>query len=103
MDGYYWFHDAVKRVVPPSVRVRVRRMRAHMMSTYGRWRIRRRVTRVLGPQFRRSPDRLELDITYACNLHCFNCNRSCEQARTNDHMSVDQIRHFLAETADSES
>src|SRR5262249_40122403 len=28
------------------------------------------------------------------------CNRSCEQARDNDHMSVGQIRYFLAESRD---
>lgn len=98
MDGYYWFHDAVKTVVPSRLRKGIRRARARIMSAYGRWRIQRWVTRILGPQFRRRPDRLELDITYACNLHCFNCNRSCEQARTNDRMSVAQIRQFLAES-----
>ncbi len=100
MSLYYGFHDAVRKAVPPGLRKRVRRTRARVMSIYGKWRIRRGVTRILGPQFRRSLDRLELDITYACNLHCFNCNRSCEQARTNDHMSVAQIRHFLAESRD---
>src|SRR6185295_6961676 len=97
---YYAFHDGVQRVVPLQLRKKIRRIRARLMGKYGRWRIRRPVTAILGPQFRRSPDRLELDITYACNLHCFNCNRSCEQARTNEHMSVDQVRHFLAESRD---
>ncbi len=100
MSLHYRFHDAVKRSVPAGLRKRIRRARARVMSVYGKWRIQRGVTRILGPQFRRSLDRLELDITYACNLHCFNCNRSCEQARTNDHMSVDQICHFLAESRD---
>jgi hypothetical protein len=98
MNLYYWFHDGVTRVVPLGLRKKIRRTRARWMSKYGRWRIRRPATAILGPQFRRSLDRLELDITYACNLHCFNCNRSCEQARTNEHMSVGQIRHFLAES-----
>jgi len=62
MSGYYWFHDAVKRVVPVGLRKRIRRTRAHLMSVYGKWRIQRRVTRILGPQFHRSLDRLELAL-----------------------------------------
>lgn len=56
------------------------------------------VTRIVGPQFTRSRDLVEIDITYLCNLNCFNCNRSCEQQPTNDHMSLEQIHHFLEES-----
>lgn len=98
MDFYFWFHDNVRRHLPSGIRRGIRRRRAWLMSVYGKWRIRRSVTRIFGTQFRRSRDRLELDLTYACNLHCFNCNRSCEQAKDNGHMSVGQIRHFLAES-----
>jgi hypothetical protein len=62
---YYWFHDGVKKAVPAGLRKRIRQTRAHFKSIYGKWRIQRRVTRILGPQFRRSLDRLGLDITYA--------------------------------------
>jgi hypothetical protein len=41
---------------------------------------------------------IEIDVTYACNLGCFNCNRSCEQAATGEHMSVRQIERFVAES-----
>jgi len=98
MDLSFWFHDVVRRTVPMRVRRGIRRQRARLMGFYGQWRVSRRATRWLGPQFHRSRDRLELDITYACNLNCFNCNRSCEQARDNDHMSVGQIQHFLCES-----
>ena len=42
--------------------------------------------------------RIELDITYDCNLKCQACNRSCTQARTTEHMSLAQVREFVAES-----
>jgi hypothetical protein len=68
------------------------------MGAYGMWRIRPGVTRLLGPQYRRSRDLLEIDITYACNLRCFNCSRSCEQAPGADHLTVAQVRRFVEES-----
>jgi len=49
-------------------------------------------------RWRRSRDLAEIDITYACNLKCHNCNRSSTQLPTGDRMSVGQVRHFLDET-----
>ena len=62
------------------------------------WRIRPFPTWLLGPQWRRSRDLVEIDITYSCNLKCYNCDRSCEQDPSSDHMSVGQVRHFLEES-----
>ena len=56
------------------------------------------VTWVLGPEYRRSRSRIELDITWACNLTCPNCNRSCPQAPTTDRMRVEQVRQFVKES-----
>ncbi|MEQ1564764.1 MAG: radical SAM protein [Myxococcota bacterium] len=64
-------------------------------TRWRRWRVGPLATRALGPRFRRSRDRIELDITWACNLRCFNCNRSCEQAPTGEHMTVAQVRRFV--------
>jgi hypothetical protein len=47
---------------------------------------------------KRSRERVDVDITWDCNLRCFHCNRSCEQAPTKDHMTVGQIRRFLADS-----
>jgi len=52
-------------------------------------------TWLLGPQYRRSRDMIEIDITYLCNLHCLNCNRSVSQARDEMHMSVEMVRTFV--------
>lgn len=40
---------------------------------------------------------LELDITYACNLHCYNCNRSVRQAPDALHLPVEQLRAWVDE------
>jgi molybdenum cofactor biosynthesis enzyme MoaA len=41
-----------------------------------------------------------IDITYVCNLSCYNCNRSVgqRQAPTKDRMTVDQIKKFISES-----
>jgi len=59
------------------------------------FRIGRMPTRLLGPQYKRSRDRIEIDITYACNLKCYNCNRSVRQAPERMHMSVEMIQEFV--------
>jgi hypothetical protein len=50
---------------------------------------------MLGPRHRRSRDRIEIDITWACNLRCYNCNRSCEQAPTAESLSVADVTRFV--------
>ncbi len=42
--------------------------------------------------------RLEIDITYDCNLRCPGCCRSCAQAPEKRHMSIETIQQFLQET-----
>lgn len=43
-------------------------------------------------------NKIELDITYDCNLKCLNCNRSCTQAPTISQMSVMQVLNFIEES-----
>ncbi len=43
---------------------------------------------------------VEIDITWECNVGCYNCNRSCGKAPTKDRMTVDQIKKFIQETKD---
>lgn len=66
-----------------------------------RWRhlrVSHAATRLLGRQYLRSRDRIEIDITYLCNLHCLNCNRSVRQARQAMHMPLEQVRAFVDES-----
>ncbi len=57
------------------------------------------ITALAGPCYERSRDLIEIDITYACNLLCFKCNRSCGLAPSDDHMSLWQIRKFIQESS----
>lgn len=42
--------------------------------------------------------KLEIDITYFCNLTCAGCSRSSAQAPSGQHMSVDTVIQFLRES-----
>ena len=42
--------------------------------------------------------RIELEITSFCNMNCINCNRSIRQARTDEYMSLNQIKKFVKES-----
>lgn len=43
-------------------------------------------------------NKIEIDITYRCNLSCLGCNRSCSQAPSNDIIDLDVIEHFIQES-----
>lgn len=58
-------------------------------------RVSRALTRFLGPQYSPSKHLIEIDITYACNLHCLNCNRSVTQAPDPRHMPLSMINEFV--------
>lgn len=73
-------------------------LRHKLSAAEGRIRVSKAATAVLGPQYKRSRTLIEIDITYACNLNCFNCNRSCEQAPTGERMTVAQIQRFVDES-----
>ena len=48
--------------------------------------------------FKCSYNRIELIITYKCNLRCINCDAMVSQAPSSDSMTVDQIKKFIEET-----
>jgi len=43
-------------------------------------------------------NKIEIDITYKCNLKCIACNRSCSQAPTNEQIEFADIERFIAES-----
>jgi len=50
-------------------------------------------------RFTPATNKIEIDITYACNLKCIGCNRSCQQAPdTHTRMSKKQIDAFIADS-----
>ena len=59
------------------------------------------VTKVFGRIFTRTPKIIELDLTYACNMRCVNCIRTCGLAPSNDRMSIEQVKKFIKENIDN--
>ncbi|MEO2068875.1 MAG: radical SAM protein [Desulfurobacteriaceae bacterium] len=46
-------------------------------------------------------NKIEIDITYDCNLKCLGCNRSCTQAPSKgDYMEIEQIKRFIKESVE---
>lgn len=69
-----------------------------VLAVWRHLRIQRGITRLLGPQYVRSRELIEIDITYLCNLHCLNCNRSVSQAREALHMAVATVEAFVRDS-----
>ena len=61
-------------------------------------RVQRPITNISGPLYKQNHYKIEIDITYKCNLKCMNCNRSCRQAASEECMSVEQIEKFIKES-----
>jgi len=59
-------------------------------------------SKFINTRYKPNHSRIEIDITYACNLHCLNCNRSCTQAPTNEYMTVEQIDKFVQESIEKD-
>lgn len=43
-------------------------------------------------------DHIQLEITTACNLACPNCDRACGVAPSKEHLTVDDVKRFVAES-----
>ena len=56
------------------------------------------VVRRMGRPYAVSTHRIEIDLTYRCNLRCYNCNRSCTQAPSRKDTSLQQIEAFIRES-----
>jgi len=61
-------------------------------------RMQKSVTKIFKPLYRTNHYRIEIDITYNCNLKCLNCDRSCKQAESEERMSVEQLKKFIKES-----
>lgn len=51
-------------------------------------------------EYSTSLDFIEIDVTFKCNLKCYNCDRSCRQAPDEIYISAEKINKFLGETLD---
>jgi hypothetical protein len=98
MDGRTLPIGFYRRYVKPWLGTSLSRFVSNVFQQMVYLRLSPGVTKIAGLEFPRSRDLAEIDITYLCNLNCFNCNRSCEQQPTTEHMSLGQIRYFLEES-----
>lgn len=64
-------------------------------------RVQKILTGFLGPEFVSSHRKIEIDITYNCNLSCCQCNRFLDFAPSSLNMSVNQIKKFIKESEES--
>lgn len=60
-------------------------------------------SRLIGSLFDRSRTRIEIAITYLCNLQCVNCDNLCRQAPSSEHMSAEQVGKFIKESIENKA
>jgi len=83
---------------PPRHRnITVKRL---LLDAYQFVRAQSPISMCFGKQFVPSRQFAEIDVTYKCNLKCFNCNRSCTQASSSLEMPVSQIEAFLQQSVE---
>ncbi len=46
-------------------------------------------------------NKIEIEITTECNMKCYHCDRSCRQAPSKEHMTIEQIKHFIQESIET--
>ncbi len=80
--------------------LRIRHVKSRTKGYLRRIRTLKPITNLCGYKYFRSLTKIEIDITYACNLKCPNCNRSVSQSPSVDHMSLDQIKKFVEESSE---
>ena len=90
-------------VLPPvnkhSYRTRIRKATHFLKKRWWKLRTRKRVTKLLGRQFVRTRELIEIDLTAAMgNLRCHDCNRSCRQAPDGLELRLEQVREFVDES-----
>lgn len=71
-----------------------------MLDAWQYIRAQRFVVARFGRQFTASREYAEIDITYRCNLKCFNCNCSCTQAPSRTDMPIATIAGFIEQSLD---
>ena len=93
-----FYQKYIKSNLPSKFQIILTDLKIFLLDFLRPLRTSKSVTKILGPQYKRSIENIEIDITYNCNLKCFNCNRSCRQAPTKQNMSLNQIEKFIKES-----
>jgi hypothetical protein len=94
------FLDRIRRYLPPAALNALLTCQQAYLHAIRPYRTKELATRIFGRENARSRDLIEIDITYACNLRCAGCNRSCAQAPTVEMMTLAEIKKFLQESVE---
>lgn len=82
----------------PPLRHRNITVKRLVMDAYQFIRAQSFLVKMAGRQFRPGFELAEIDLTYKCNLRCFNCNRSCRQAPSDVEMPISMITAFIRDS-----
>lgn len=88
----------IKKYLPEKFQFRLTNLKIFLLDFIRPFRVSKFATRIFGFWYKRSNSAIEIDITYNCNLNCLNCNRSCTQAKTDESMTIDQIKNFIEQS-----
>lgn len=91
---YVWI-ELRARVLAPGSRLQ---FIGPILRKYEVWRVSHRATALLGHRWKRSPRRIEIDLTYVCNMRCNDCNRSVTQAPSNMQLTKADIDAFIRDS-----
>jgi len=61
-------------------------------------RINKNITNIFWYLYKTNISRIQIDITYNCNLSCPSCTRSCSQVKDDISMTISQIEKFINES-----
>ncbi|HNV97387.1 MAG TPA: 4Fe-4S cluster-binding domain-containing protein [bacterium] len=92
------YNTYIKKYLPEKLQLKLTNLKIFLLDTIRPLRVSKFITRIFGFWYKRSTSAIEIDITYKCNLSCANCNRSCSQLKTNESMTIDQIKDFIKQS-----
>lgn len=93
-----FYKSHIKKYLPNKLQNKLTNLKIFLFDFIRPIRTSKFLTKILGFQYKKSKDSIEIDITYKCNLSCQNCNRSCSQVPTEESMTISQIQKFLSES-----
>jgi len=87
--------NKLHRFVPPPILKKLKKIKNKYMPISEMIRISKSVTKYLGPEYPPTYEKIEINVTYRCNLKCWQCNRMLDIAPCNQDISLEQIDKFI--------
>ncbi len=95
------YRKYIGNALPKSLQDKIYQMKFFVVEIYRPFRVNPTVTKYLGYQHTRTLTKIEIDVTYVCNLTCYQCNRSVHQAPSTNQMKIEQIEKFVEESIEN--